>query len=228
MLGTVNDVQAICALAHERGARVLVDGAQSACHRPIDVEALGCDWFVCSGHKLGGPFGIGLLYCREGLPPVRFGGGMVDTVTQMESSFLPLPGGAEAGTPNVSGAAALAAALRYRMDLPDGWRAHEAHLLAMTAALLETIPHVRVLDRGEREGCLSFVVDGVSALDAALLLNGEGIALRSGNHCAQPLMSALGVDYTLRVSPAFYNTEAEIERFAAALHRVVTALRPEK
>lgn len=225
VLGTVNDVRTTCALAHERGVRVLVDGAQSACHRPVDVEAIGCDWFVCSGHKLGGPFGIGLLYCREALPPVRFGGGMVDTVTEAESTFLPMPSGAEAGTPNVSGAAALAAALRYRMALPDGWRAHEAKLLAMTAALLAAIPHVRVLGRGEREGCLSFVVDGVSALDAALLLDGEAIALRSGNHCAQPLMAALGVDYTLRVSPAFYNTEAEIERFAAALRRVVTALR---
>jgi cysteine desulfurase/selenocysteine lyase len=225
VLGTVTPVRELCSLAHRRGVRVLVDGAQSVCHRDIDVSEIGCDWFVCSGHKLGGPFGIGLLYSREPLPPVRFGGGMVDRVTERNTSFAPAPQSGEAGTPNVSGAAGLAAAIRFRQALPAGWRDHEAALLRRAEALLREIPGVRVLGPTEKEGCLSFVTDGVNPLDAALLLDGEGVALRSGNHCAQPLMEALGLDYTLRLSPAYYNTAAEIDGFAAALRTVIARLR---
>jgi len=176
---------------------------------------------VCSGHKLGGPDGIGLLYSREPLPPVRFGGGMVERVTAEETTFVPAPLNGEAGTPNVAGAAGLAAAIRYRLAFPPGWQEHERTLLARAAALLGAVPGVRVLGGGEREGCLSMTLDGVSPLDAALLLDAGGIAVRSGSHCAQPLMAALGVDHTLRISPAFYNTSREIDAFAAALRETL-------
>lgn len=225
VLGTVTPLAEICRRAHSRGVRVLADGAQSVCHRAIDVKKLGCDWFVCSGHKLGGPGGIGLLYSREPLPPVRFGGGMVDRVTAEETTFAAPPFSAEAGSPNVSGAAGLAAAIRCRQALPEGWRRFEKSLLDRAETLLGAIPGVRVLGSGEREGCLSFVIDGANPLDAALLLDEEGIALRSGSHCAQPLMAALGIEYTLRVSPAFYNTPQEIDAFVSALRSVLSALR---
>ena len=224
VLGTKLPVRKLCELAHRRGIRVLVDGAQSVCHRDIDVSAIGCDWFVCSGHKLGGPFGIGLLYCRDPLPPVRFGGGMVDRVTAENTTFAPPPLAGEAGTPNVSGAVGLAAALRYRRSLPSGWQAYEKVLLRRAEVLLGQIPSVAILGPQEKEGCLSFTVDGVQPLDAALLLDSGGIALRSGNHCAQPLMTAVGVEYTLRISPAFYNTKAEIDTFIAELRRVLSVL----
>lgn len=223
VLGLSTPLEEICALAHERGVRVLVDAAQGACHRRIDVEALGCDWLVCSGHKLGGPAGIGVLYCREALPPVVFGGGMVETVTAEHTSFAAAPLGNEAGTPNVAGAAALAAAIEYRAALPAGWQEHERALLALAEKRLGQIAGVRLLGSGVREGCLSFVVDGMSSLDVALLLDGEGIALRSGNFCAQPLMAVLGIESALRLSCAFYNTADEIECFAAALRHIVSA-----
>lgn len=224
VLGTVTPLKELCALVHGRGIRVLADGAQSVCHREIDVSDLGCDWFVCSGHKLGGPDGIGLLYSREPLPPVRFGGGMVERVTAEETTFAPAPLTGEAGSPNVAGAAGLAAAILCRQTLPPGWKEHERALLARAAALLEAVPGVHVLGGGEREGCLSVTLDGSDPLDAALLLDAEGIAVRSGSHCAQPLMAALGIDHALRVSPAYYNTAREIDAFVSALRGALSAL----
>lgn len=218
VLGTVTPIREIVSLAHSRGVKVLVDGAQSVCHRDIDVKGLDCDYFVCSGHKLGGPFGVGLLYCKEPLPPVAFGGGMVDVVTEAETSFLPT---LEAGTPNVSGAVGLAAAITYRQKLPGGWQAHEAALLRRTETLLAEIPGTHILGGGPREGCLAITLDEVTAFDAAAQLDQLGIALRSGNHCAQPLHQALGTPDTLRVAPAFYNTLEEIEALAQGLRRVL-------
>ena len=222
VLGTVTPLEKIIPLAHSRGIQVLVDGAQSVCHRDIDVKALDCDYFVCSGHKLGGPFGVGLLYCKNPLPPMVFGGGMVDTVTETETSFLPT---LEAGTPNVSGAVGLAAAIRYREQLSPGWQAHEAALLRRASTLLSELPGVHILGSGPHEGCLSLTLDGVSTFDAAAALDQLGIALRSGNHCAQPLHRALGVDYTLRVSPAFYNTLEEMDALAQGLRTLLPVLR---
>lgn len=220
VLGTVTPVEKIVALAHSRGIQVLVDGAQSVCHREIDVKKLDCDFFVCSAHKLGGPFGIGLLYCKEPLPPVVFGGGMVDTVTENDTTFLPT---LEAGTPNISGAVGLAAAVEYRKSLPKDWQAHEFALRKRTQTLLAEIPGIRILGTAPREGCLAFAMDGIEPFDAAALLDQVGIALRSGNHCAQPLHRALGVPYTLRVSPAFYNTFEEIDALAEGLRRILSA-----
>lgn len=225
VLGTVNPVQELCRLAHDRGIRVLVDGAQSVSHQDIDVTELDCDWFAFSGHKLGGPFGIGALYSKEPLPPVVFGGGMVETVTAEHTGFAPPPLGGEAGTPNVSGAVGLAAAIRYRRALPNGWQAHERALLRQAEDRLTALPGVRTLGRGPRQGCLSFVIDGVQPFDAAALLDQLGIALRSGHHCAQPLLNRLGLDYALRVSPAFYNTEGEIRALAQGLERILPLLR---
>lgn len=218
VLGTVTPIREIIRLAHSRGIRVLVDGAQSVCHRDIDVNTLDCDYFVCSGHKLGGPFGVGLLYCKEPLPPMAFGGGMVDTVMEDETTFLPT---LEAGTPNVSGAVGLAAAIEYRKMLPEGWQAHETALLRRTETLLGEIPGVCILGGGPREGCLAFTVEGLEAFDAAARLDQLGIALRSGNHCAQPLHRVLGIPHTLRVAPAFYNTFEEIDALAQGLRRLL-------
>ena len=225
VLGTVTPIQEICRMAHDRGILVLVDGAQSVCHMPVNVEELGCDFFVCSGHKLGGPFGIGLLYCREPMEPVLWGGGMVDRVTVEETTFAQSPQSGEAGTPNVSGAVGLAAAIEYRMQLPQGWQAHEERLLELAEQRLEELEGVHVLGTGDRMGCLSFTIDGVQPFDAAVLLDQLGIALRSGHHCAQPLLQALEVPYTLRISPAFYNTEEEIDALVAGMKKILPLLR---
>lgn len=225
VLGMVNPVRELCRLAHSRGIRVLVDGAQSVCHERIDVAELDCDWFAFSGHKLGAPFGIGVLYSKEPLPPAAFGGGMVETVTAERTTFAPPPLAWEAGTPNVSGAVGLAAAVRYRQALPDGWQAHERALLQQAEGALTALPGVHVLGTGPHEGCLSFAIDGVQPFDAAVLLDQLGVALRSGHHCAQPLLDRFGLDYALRISPAFYNTEEEIRTLAQGLERVIAMLR---
>ncbi len=219
VLGTVTPVEKIVTLAHSRGIHVLVDGAQSVCHRKIDVKKLDCDFFVCSAHKLGGPFGVGLLYCKEPLQPMVFGGGMVDTVTKNKTTFLPT---LEAGTPNISGAVGLSAIIKYREALPKGWQDHETALLKHTQSLLLEFPGIRICGTAPREGCLAFTIDGVEPFEAATLLDQLGIALRSGNHCAQPLHQALGIPYTLRVSPAFYNTFEEINALAEGLRRILT------
>lgn len=221
LLGTVNHIASLCAQAHRYGTKVLVDGAQSVCHRPINVEALGCDYFVLSGHKLGGPFGIGALYVREPLPSVVFGGGMVEQV--WDDRFIPAsaPLSGEAGTPNVSGAVGLSAAIQYRRALPDGWQEHEQRLLSKAEEGLRQIPGVRILGAPRlREGCLSFAMRNMHPFDAAVLLDQLGIAVRSGHHCAQPLLRGLGLEYALRVSPAFYNTAEEIDAFLDGIRRI--------
>ena len=224
VLGTVTPIQEICRIAHSRGIRVLVDGAQSVCHIPVNVQELDCDFFVCSGHKLGGPFGIGLLYSKEPIEPVLWGGGMVDTVTSEKTSFALPPQSGEAGTPNVSGAVGMAAAIQYRCQLPQGWQAHENQLLERAERMLKALDGVHVLGAGPRVGCLSFTIDGVQPFDAAILLDQLGIALRSGHHCAQPLLRALNVPYTLRISPAFYNTETEIDALIEGLKKILPML----
>ena len=199
---------------------VLADGSLdlNALDRMLDGDISLLAITGCSNVR--GPFGIGLLYCREPIPPAVFGGGMVDTVTQGHTDFLPT---LEAGTPNVSGAAGLAAALEYRSKLPRGWQAHEAALLRRAETLLSELPGVRILGSGPRTGCLSLTLEGPSALEAAALLDQMGIALRSGNHCAQPLHDRLGLSGSVRVSPAFYNTEEELDRLAEALERTLSA-----
>ena len=217
VLGMPIPLDEIIPMAHRQGIPVLVDGAQGACHMPSDLRAMDCDYYVCSGHKLGGPFGIGLLYCKDPLPPMVYGGGMVRRVTAEETTFLPT---LEAGTPNVSGAVGLAAALTYRMQLPDGWQTHESALLRHAETLLRELPGIHFLGGGARVGCLSFMIDGMDAFEIAAALDQLGIMLRSGDHCAQILHRKLGIPYSLRLSPAFYNTFEEIEILAEAIQTI--------
>lgn len=222
VLGTVNDIPALAELTHAAGGALFVDGAQGICHLEADVEALGCDWYAFSGHKLGGPFGTGALYARTPLPPVRFGGGMVDQVGDQSTTFAAAPLAGEAGTPNVSGAVGMGAALDFRRSLPQGWQAWEAGLMARLEEGLSSLKKVRILGAPRRRvGCLSFTVEGASPFDLAVLLDQLGFAVRSGHHCAQPLLRSLGTEYALRVSPACYNTPEEIDGLLAALERVI-------
>ena len=222
VLGTVNDIPALAELTHKAGGLLFVDGAQGICHETVDVNALNCDFYAFSGHKLGAPFGIGALYARTPLPPARFGGGMVDEVLDDRTTFALPPQSGEAGTPNVSGAVGLAAALDVRRTLPEGWQAWEDALLSRLEQGLRTMDHIHILGQPRRRsGCLSFTADGASPYDVAVLLDQLGIAVRSGHHCAQPLLRSLGQEYALRVSPAFYNTPEEIDALLDGLRRVL-------
>lgn len=226
VLGTVNDIPALAELTHRAGGELFVDGAQGVCHMPVDVGAMDCDYYAFSGHKLGAPFGIGALYSRKPSPPVRYGGGMVEQVLDGETTFAPAPLGWEAGTPNASGAVGLAEAIRFRDALPASWQEWEEALLKRLENGLREIDCVRILGNpGHRSGCLSFAVEGASPFDLAVLLDQLGIAVRSGHHCAQPLLNSLGLEYALRVSPAFYNTEGEIELFLQGLKQVCGILK---
>jgi cysteine desulfurase / selenocysteine lyase len=227
-LGTVNPVKEVIEAAHRRGIPVLVDGAQAVPHVCVDVQDLGCDFYVFSGHKVYGPMGVGVLYGRldllESMPPWQFGGDMVDTVGFDGTTFSEPPYRFEAGTPNVAGAVGLAAALEFlegvgRPVIAD----HEARLLELAVRRLEEIPGVRLVgEPAHRAGVVSFAVEGtpLSALDVGARLDAEGIAVRTGNHCCQPLMRRLGVAGTVRASFAMYNTTEDVERFAAALRAV--------
>lgn len=222
VLGTVNDIPTLARLTHAAGGLLFVDGAQGICHEPVDVTALDCDYYAFSGHKLGAPFGIGALYTRQPLPPVRFGGGMVDQILDSHTTFASAPLCWEAGTPNVSGAVGLTRALEFRQQMPEGWQAWEDKLLSRLEQGLSDLDRVQVLGHPRRRsGCLSFTVEGASPFDLAVLLDQLGIAVRSGHHCAQPLLHWLGVEYALRVSPACYNTLEEIDAFLSGLQRVI-------
>ncbi|APW61527.1 SufS family cysteine desulfurase [Paludisphaera borealis] len=228
-LGTVNPIKRVIEAAHRRGVPVLIDGAQAAPHVPIDVQELGCDFYVFSGHKVYGPMGIGVLYGRldvlESMPPWQHGGDMVDTVGFDATTFSGPPYRFEAGTPNVSGAVGLAAALEFLEGV--GRRAaadHEATLLDLAVRRLSEIPGVRLVgEPGHRAGVVSFAVDDppMSPLDVSARLDAEGIAVRAGNHCCQPLMGRLGVSGTVRASFAIYNDAADVERLAAAVRSIV-------
>lgn len=231
--GAVTDVPALTAAAHEVGALVFVDAAQAFHAGVPDVRRWGCDLLAFSGHKLGAPMGVGVLWGRyallDSLPPAFLGGGMADVVRAEDSTFLPPPLRFEAGTPNVAGIVGLGAALDYLDAL--GWErlnAHAHRLLALAEEGLRNLPGVTLLGApARRAGALSFNLRGLHCFDVAALLDALGIAVRSGQHCAQPLLRALGADGAVRISPAFYNTEEEIERFLAALRRIAALGREE-
>ncbi len=226
VLGTVNPVAEIIALAHERAVPVLVDGAQSAPRIPVDVQALDCDFFVCSSHKMYGPMGVGILYGRESLleqmPPYEGGGDMIDAVGLECSTYAPLPAKFEAGTPNVAGVIGLGAALGWIDRVGRTAIAmHEAELVRHAVARLSELEGVSVVGMpAVRTGVVSFVMDGVHPHDIGTILDADGVAIRGGHHCAQPLMARLGVPATARASFAAYNTANEVEALTRALERV--------
>jgi len=224
-LGTINPVEAIIKLAHAKGVPVLVDGSQSAAHKRIDVQALDCDFYVFSGHKVFGPTGIGVLYGRADIlgemPPYQGGGDMIEHVRFEGTSFRGIPERFEAGSPNIAGAIGLAAALDYYDSLDRaGAEAWEDELLEYTHQLLGAIEAVRIIGQAPRRAkSISFVVDGVHPHDLGTLLDAEGVAVRTGHHCCEPLMERFGLPGTTRASFAFYNTRQEVERLAEGIKR---------
>jgi len=225
-LGTINPVSRITEAARARGIPVLVDGAQSAAHLKVDVQALGCDFFVLSGHKLFGPTGIGVLYGREELlermPPWQGGGDMISTVTFAESTWADLPAKFEAGTPNIAGVVGLGAAIDWVADLGlDVVGSYERELLEYATAQVSSVRGVRVVGTArERASILSFAVEGIHPHDVGQVLDAEGIAIRAGHHCAQPVMAHFGVAATARASFAVYNTRDEVDALVRGIHRV--------
>ena len=225
-LGTINPVEEIVRIAHQRGIPVLVDGAQAVAHTKVDVQALGCDFYTLSGHKMLGPTGIGVLYGRssllEAMPPYQSGGDMIRSVTFERTLYNTLPYKFEAGTPNIAGAIALGAAIGYLTNAGlDRIAAHEHELLEYGTAALSQIPGVRLIGTARQKAAiLSFVVDGVHPHDVGTILDREGVAIRTGHHCCQPLMNRLGVAATARASLALYNTREEIDALAAGLSKV--------
>lgn len=226
VLGTCNPLSEIITTAHNAGALVVVDGAQSIRHGVTDVHALNCDAFAFSGHKMMAPTGTGVLYIRRSLQallrPAVFGGGMVDEVGDLHTTYAPGPAGFEAGTPNIAGIVGLRAAMRYlsALDLA-AIASRETALLRQAEDGLRAISGVHIFGNpAHRAGALSFALDRVHPFDTAALLDRLGIAVRAGHHCAQPLMHRLGVTGTVRMSPAFYNSEEEIGVFLAAVERV--------
>jgi cysteine desulfurase/selenocysteine lyase len=232
VLGTVLPVAEIAKRAHARGIPVLVDGAQAAGHLPVDVQALGCDFYAFSGHKIGGPTGVGVLYGRAeilaDLPPYQGGGDMIERVSFEETLFAPIPARLEAGTPNVGGAIGLGAAVDYLsswgMERIARW---DAELLGYACGALSEIPGLRILGNArEKSGVISFVLDGIHPHDVGTVLDRQGIAVRTGHHCAQPLLERLGVPATTRASFALYNTFEDVDALVEALHRVREILCP--
>jgi cysteine desulfurase/selenocysteine lyase len=230
-LGTINPVREVVALARAQGVPVLVDGAQAVPRFPVDVRALGCDFYVFSGHKLYGPTGIGALWARaehlEAMPPYQTGGDMISSVSFEKTTWNKIPHKFEAGTPDIAGAVGLGAAIDYVSTLGlERIARHEDELLAHGTALLEEIPEVRIVGTARRKaGVLSFVVEGVHPHDVGTILDQEGIAIRAGHHCAQPLMDRLGLPATARASLGLYNRSEDLERLAAGLRKVVELFR---
>jgi cysteine desulfurase/selenocysteine lyase len=227
VLGTINPVREISALAHARGVPVLVDGAQAAPRIPVNVLELGCDFYAVSGHKLYGPSGIGALYARaeqlENMPPWQGGGSMIESVSFEKTTYAGIPTRFEAGSPNAEGAIGLGAALDWLDALGmENVARHEAELLAQGTALLGEIPEVRIFGRAAaKTGVLSFSVDGVHPHDVGSVLDDEGIAIRAGHHCAQPLMERYGVPAMARASLGVYNDREDLERLAHAVRKAV-------
>jgi cysteine desulfurase / selenocysteine lyase len=229
-LGTVNPVEEIARRAHEVGAVMVVDGAQSAPHLPVDLSSLGCDFYAFSGHKMCGPTGIGGLWGRrellEAMDPWMGGGDMIDRVELESSTWAPIPNKFEAGTPNIAGAVGMGAAVDFLSSVGrEAVLAHERDLVGYACERLGEIPGMTIYgprDPGERSGVVSFTLADVHPHDLATILDSEGIAIRAGHHCTQPLMRRLGVSSTARASFYLYNTRDEVDRLADALRRALT------
>ncbi|HFT1738626.1 TPA: cysteine desulfurase CsdA [Vibrio vulnificus] len=226
---TRQPIESIIELAHQHGAIVVVDGAQGIVHEPVDMRTLDADFYVFSGHKLYAPAGIGVLYGKlallEAMPPWHGGGKMVEKVSFEKTTFSALPGKFEAGTPNVAGAIALAKAIEwYQGFARDKVESHLHQLQSATYRALRAMEDIRVIGYQNNASVITFVMDGVHHQDIATLLDQQGIAVRAGHHCAHPLMDALGVKGTVRVSFAIYNTMQDVEKLIAALEKAVDML----
>ena len=228
VLGTINDVKFIVDEAHKVGAKVLIDGAQGAVHQPLDVMALDADFYVFSAHKLYGPTGVGILYGKrellEAMPPYQTGGDMIDVVTFEKTTFAPLPNKFEAGTPNIAGVIAFGEAMKWVESVGfETIVAHEDALLTYAMEQLAEIPEVRVIGTAkEKAGVVSFVVKGIHPHDIGTLLDHEGVAVRVGHHCAQPLMKRMKVPATARMSFGVYSTSEEVDRLVAGLKKIIS------
>lgn len=226
VLGTINPIQEIGQLAHAAGAILVVDGAQSAPHMPVDVQALGADFFAFSGHKMLGPTGIGVLYGKmallEAMPPIEFGGEMISKVEKFQTTWADIPWRFEGGTPNIAGAIGLAAAIRYLQAIGlDKIRDHERALTAYALDQLKAIPGLTIYgpqDAAQRGGVIAFTLNGVHPHDLATVLDTQQVAVRAGHHCAQPLMQRLGVVATARASFYLYNGQADVDRLVVAVN----------
>ena len=231
VLGTINPIKQIIAMAHNYGIPVVIDGAQSIAHHPIDVQDLDCDFFVFSGHKMYAPMGIGGLYGKaewlEKLPPYQFGGEMVDTVSFEKTTFNVLPFKFEAGTPNVGAALGLETAIQFLQSLDrKEVEAHETQLLQFAIHQLSEIEGIRFIGQAEqRSGLVSFIIEGVHPYDLGTIIDKMGVAVRTGHHCAEPVMTRFGIPGTVRASFALYNTMEEVDVFVNAVKKAAMMLR---
>ncbi len=229
-LGTINPVEEIIEKAHAVGAKVLIDGAQSVQHTKVDVTAMNCDFFVFSGHKVFGPTGIGVLYGKEAImdemPPYQGGGDMISKVTFERTTYNELPFKFEAGTPHIAGGICLGTALNYLDQFdPKELEEYERDLTEYAQELLETFENIKLIGTARNKtSVVSFVVDGIHPFDIGTLLDKQGIAVRTGHHCTQPLMDFYQIPGTVRASFAFYNTREEIDQFIAAVEKSISML----
>ena len=229
-LGTINPVKELVARAHARGIPVLVDGAQAVPHLRVDVQDLDCDFYVFSAHKMFGPTGVGILYGKrkwlEAMPPYQGGGDMIKSVTFEKTTYNDLPYKFEAGTPNIGGGIGLGAAIDYLHEIDlNAIQQLEHDLLAYATEKILTIPGVTIIGTArQKAGVLSFTMEGVHPHDIGTILDVEGVAIRTGHHCAQPVMKHFGVPATARASFALYNTKEEVDAFIKALHKVIEVL----
>jgi cysteine desulfurase / selenocysteine lyase len=225
-LGTVNPIPTVIEQAHARGAVVLVDGAQAVPHFPVDVQSLDCDFYVFSSHKMYGPTGVGVLYGRgdllEAMPPYQGGGDMIASVTFEKTLYNVVPYRFEAGTPNIGGVVGFGTAVDYLMAIDrEAALAHEDDVLEYASARVREIPGARIIGQARNKtGVLSFLLEGVHPHDAGTILDSEGVAVRTGQHCAQPIMDRYGITATIRASLGIYNTREEIDVLVRALERV--------
>lgn len=227
-LGTINPVKEIIKIAHEKGVPVLIDGAQAIQHKPVDVQELNCDFYVFSGHKMYGPTGIGVLYGKtsllEKLPPYQGGGDMIRKVTFEETTFDDLPNKFEAGTPNIAGGIGLGTAIDYlrSFDFKDLMN-HEDALLQYATQQLQLIPGLRIIGTAKKKSSVvSFIIEDIHPYDIGTIIDTDGIAIRTGHHCTQPIMQRFNLPATARASFSFYNTFEEVDKLVVGLHKVIT------
>lgn len=230
-LGSINPIQEMCSIAHQNNVLVVVDGAQAVPHMQVNVQQLDCDFYVYSGHKLFGPTGIGILYGKEillnSLPPYQTGGGMIKTVSFAKTEYADLPQKFEAGTPNIEGAIGLASAIDYVNSIGfELIQRYEQDLLNYATAQLQAIDGLKIIGTAQHKASvLSFVIDGLHPFDVGTILDQQGIAVRTGHHCTQPLMQRFGIQGTLRASFAFYNTFEEIDALTKGVNKAIKMLK---